>query len=172
EFSSPKIDTLVHWRNIYGVDANYEPVDKNAGIDLTRTAFSRARFQAGKSYAYRVRYRDQNLTWSGWSNATPFSVGTSVGLGEETPGRYELAQNYPNPFNGSTVIAYQIPKPAHVSLKLYNLLGQDVRTLVDAEMAAGIHRVEMESGSLPSGLYIYELASDTFRARKCLNLAK
>ncbi|HPM59955.1 MAG TPA: fibronectin type III domain-containing protein [bacterium] len=172
EFSSPKIDTLVHWRNIYGVDANYEPVDKNAGIDLTRTAFSRARFQTGKSYACRVRYRDHNLKWSGWSNATSFNVEASVGLGDESPGRYELAQNYPNPFNGSTIIAYQIPNPAHVSLKLYNLLGQDVRTLVDTQMAAGMHRVELDSRGLPSGLYIYELACDAFLVRKRLNLAK
>jgi hypothetical protein len=171
-FAKVKVDTLIHWRNVYGVDANYEPVDTQAGLDLTRASFGRSRFGNGKPWYYRVKYRDHNLMWSGWSNSTAFSLETGVKKAESAPAAYELAQNYPNPFNHSTTIAYQIPKTAHVSLKLYNLLGQKVSTLVDSEMSAGRHHVQLDAGELASGLYIYEISSEAFRANRRLNLAK
>ncbi len=172
EFSRVKIDTMIHWRNIYGVDARYEPIDTNVRMDLTRTAFSRLRFSGGRTYYYRVRYRDHNLKWSGWSNATAFAIETGIGRAESVPERYELTQNYPNPFNINTTIAYQIPKTAHVSLRLYNLRGQSVSTLVDTEMNAGRYRIELDAANLASGLYFYVMNSETFFAQKRLNLIK
>lgn len=76
------------------------------------------------------------------------------------PYRFELAQNYPNPFNPATTIAFSLPAKSPVTLKLYNILGQEVATLIDhRSFAPGWHRVEFNGSHLPSGVYIYRLES-------------
>jgi photosystem II stability/assembly factor-like uncharacterized protein len=72
-----------------------------------------------------------------------------------------LAHNYPNPFNPQTTIEYSLPERAGVSLKVYSLLGQLVRTLVDEPRDAGIHRVRFSGEGLPSGIYFYRLIAGT-----------
>jgi hypothetical protein len=73
------------------------------------------------------------------------------------PGRFVLAQNYPNPFNPSTLIQYEIPQQSHVTLVVYNLLGQEVAHLVDEVQAGGTHNVRFNAGNMPSGAYFYQL---------------
>ena len=80
------------------------------------------------------------------------------------PNRFLLHQNIPNPFNMETVIQYSIPRTGHVALKIYDLLGQEVRTLVDRETSAGNHRVTWDGKDkngtvVPSGVYVYRLIS-------------
>jgi hypothetical protein len=75
------------------------------------------------------------------------------------PTEYTLEQNYPNPFNPRTTIEYSLPRETQVSLKIYNLLGQEVRTLVEAHSQAGHYKVNFDASSLPSGMYIYRLTA-------------
>ncbi|MGE5350907.1 MAG: T9SS type A sorting domain-containing protein [Syntrophothermus sp.] len=75
---------------------------------------------------------------------------------------YKLSQNYPNPFNPATTISYSIPKASFVKLKVYDMLGRVVQTLVNKEQSAGSYKVRFEASSLPSGMYIYEIRSDNF----------
>lgn len=75
----------------------------------------------------------------------------------EVPSNYQLLQNYPNPFNGYTNIVYSIPKSGLVTLKIYDLLGREVRTLVDKFQVANTYRVNFETSELPSGVYFYRL---------------
>ncbi len=89
----------------------------------------------------------------------------------EVPTNFSLAQNYPNPFNAGTVISYHLPEAGRVELKLYNLLGEEIRALVDAEKAAGSHMVNWDGldnigKSVPSGIYIYRIMSGAFSAVK------
>jgi hypothetical protein len=80
----------------------------------------------------------------------------------------DLQQNHPNPFNPSTVIAFQIQEPGPVSLKVYDLAGREVATLVDREMSAGNHQFNWEPRGLASGTYFYRLrASGTELIKKC-----
>jgi hypothetical protein len=92
--------------------------------------------------------------------ATGFIGGDGV---EKTPGvpqQFQLKQNYPNPFNPSTVISYSIPKAGYVSLKIFNVLGQEVATLVDGFQTAHNYSVQFDASELASGVYIYSIKFD------------
>ncbi len=80
----------------------------------------------------------------------------------ELPKEYALYQNYPNPFNPSTVIRYDLPKAVRVTLKIYNLLGQEVVALVDEFQAAGRHLTGFDASRVPSGVYFYHLQAGNF----------
>jgi len=73
------------------------------------------------------------------------------------PAALELRQNYPNPFNPSTIISFTLPARAHVSLKIYNILGQEIATLVEGVENAGIHEIYWDAAGAASGVYFYRL---------------
>lgn len=88
------------------------------------------------------------------------------------PQTYSLNQNYPNPFNPNTKISFSIPHSGRIALKVFNLLGQEVRTLTDAQYTAGVHEVDFDASSLSSGVYIYTLTAGDFVASKKMTLIK
>jgi N-acetylmuramoyl-L-alanine amidase len=89
------------------------------------------------------------------------------------PGRYALDQNFPNPFNPSTVIGYHLPADARVTLKVFDLLGREIATLVDGTVQAGSHAVTWNAGSLGSGVYFARLsASDPGGGMRYLKTTK
>jgi hypothetical protein len=88
------------------------------------------------------------------------------------PHKFELAQNYPNPFNPSTTIKYSIPSESHVVLKIYDMLGREVSTLLNEEKAPGIYSVNFIAGNLPSGVYLYKLTAGNYTSVKKLILLK
>ena len=75
------------------------------------------------------------------------------------PDRFELFQNYPNPFNPTTTISYQLPVTAYASLKIFNLLGQEVGTLFEGDRPAGHHQHVWDAGWVSSGMYLYQLTT-------------
>jgi len=87
------------------------------------------------------------------------SVFTSINKEEILPIVFSLSQNYPNPFNPTTTISYTIPKSSHVTLKVYDLLGREIATLVDEYKIAGSYnsKFSISNSVLPSGIYIYRL---------------
>ncbi len=78
----------------------------------------------------------------------------------EVPEEFALHQNYPNPFNPSTTISYQLPISSHVSLKVYDVLGNEVATLVDGTKEAGYYQTNFDASFLASGMYIYRLTAN------------
>lgn len=88
------------------------------------------------------------------------------------PAEFVLNQNYPNPFNPLTTISYSVPKQAHVTLTIYNTLGQEVTRLVDEMQAAGEYQVNFETRNLPGGIYLYVLRSEGVNIAKKLVLIK
>ncbi len=95
----------------------------------------------------------------------------------ELPSDFTLEQNYPNPFNPNTVISYQLPVSGDVTLKVYDVLGNEVATLIDEEKPAGIHEIEFnihsdEGQNLSSGIYFYQLKAGSFTNTKKMIMAK
>jgi len=90
----------------------------------------------------------------------------------EIPSRFILDQNYPNPFNPSTKISYIIPERSNVSLKVFNLLGSEVASLVNEEKSAGVYEVDFNAATLPSGVYFYKLQAGSFVEMKKMILLK
>jgi len=88
------------------------------------------------------------------------------------PACFALEQNYPNPFNPSTVISYQTPTNAFVVLKVYDVLGREIKTLVDERQGAGNHSATFNAMNLPSGVYFYRLEAGPYRDSKKLLLLK
>ena len=92
--------------------------------------------------------------------------------GNEIVANYALAQNYPNPFNPTTTINYQIPKDGFVTLKIYDVLGKEVATLVNENKATGRYNIEFNAGNLASGVYLYQIKVNDFVSTKKLVLLK
>ncbi len=106
-----------------------------------------------------------------------YQVGDLVTSVEQLPGEtipkvYRLEQNYPNPFNPTTTIRFALPKRSHVTLRLYDLLGRGVGTLVDEELEGGEYKVLFDARGLPSGVYIYRLVAEGFVETRKLMLLK
>jgi len=88
------------------------------------------------------------------------------------PSNYSISQNYPNPFNPTTTIEYNIPKAGFVILKIYDILGREVRTLVNGEKAAGNYSITLNASSLASGVYFYRLSAGTYTSIKKMVVLK
>ncbi|MFQ5602677.1 MAG: FlgD immunoglobulin-like domain containing protein [bacterium] len=96
-----------------------------------------------------------------------FHLFTSVENAPETPGQFALLPNYPNPFNPRTTIRYFLPRTAQVELKIFNMVGQPIRTLVEAEQPAGLQSVVWDGKNdrgegVSSGAYFYKIVADDF----------
>jgi hypothetical protein len=88
------------------------------------------------------------------------------------PTVYALEQNYPNPFNPTTTINYQLPEKGHANLRVYDILGNLVTTLLDEELNPGYYSVTWDASGLASGIYFYRLNSGSFVSTKKLILLK
>ena len=110
------------------------------------------------SYNYECENHGPAMSGSFTATATAVDPGTSSRL----PAKYELLQNYPNPFNPSTTIGYSVPGPGSgwVKLTVYNLIGQELATLVNERKPAGSHITTFDASGLPSGVYVYKLNAD------------
>jgi len=121
-----------------------------------------------------------NVVCSYPSQDSPATVNTTVASADEgsiLPSEYALFQNYPNPFNPSTQITFDVPNSEVVMLRVYNLLGQDVQTLINKSMAPGRYTVEwngndMLNNDVASGVYFYELRGESFISRKKMLLIR
>ena len=166
-YSAPVIDKIRDFENIYWDTGapNYDPIDRNKGINLEQYLLSGVGLTTGTTYWWRVRYRDRNLQWSDWSEERSFTIGTQSNVeGSENATIKETAlyDNYPNPFNPTTFIKFDLARAGHASLMIYDVNGRLIRTLVDGELQMGRHSVQWDGKDdagqvVPSGTYFYKL---------------
>ena len=115
------------------------------------------------TYSYRLKQVDFDGTFE-YSNAIEVEV---VGVKEFT-----LGQNYPNPFNPSTTINFSLAVDSKVSLKIFDVLGQEVATLINGQMAAGSQKVSFDASSLNSGVYFYRIDASGVDGQKFSSVKK
>ena len=114
-------------------------------------------------YQYRLKIID---------NDGSFEYSKIINTVVEPPAQFSLNQNYPNPFNPSTKISFQIPERGQTKLKVFDALGNEVATVVDGIVEAGIHELEFNAAGLTSGVYIYTLISGEFSQSQKMLLLK
>jgi chitinase len=154
---------------------------------LTGTVYTLSNLGKFRNVYWRVRASNASGT-SGWSEVWAFRTARSLSqetetagqsslnsvqeAGEGVPSQYALEQNYPNPFNPTTSIAFSIPEDAHVTLKVYNALGEEVATVVSEELPAGHYQTRWTAEGLATGFYVYRLTAGEFVQARKLILAK
>ena len=134
----------------------------------------------GRQAYYKVRaYNNQGPDYSDFTNIANIGVGQFYGGYDKknlyeniSNNEYKLMQNYPNPFNPSTIIDYSIAENSFVSLKVYDILGNEVAELVNEYKSMGEYQIEFNAAELPSGIYLYTLVSGNYISTKKLILLK
>lgn len=116
----------------------------------------------------------ENVNSNAHNYLVAFSAGTEVTSveDEQIPGKFELGQNYPNPFNPSTIISFSLPESGMVTLKVYDIIGNEIAVLINSTMNAGQFNYNFNASHLPSGIYFYELLTSNLRAVKKMILEK
>jgi plastocyanin len=102
-------------------------------------------------------------------NANPIGIKP---IGTSVPSSYNIEQNYPNPFNPSTNIRFDIPKNANVKIVIFDMIGNEVQTLVNGELQAGSYTTDWNASGFPSGIYFYRMQSELYSVTKKMILIK
>ncbi len=144
------------WKNIDFVNGNGTTTEPQS------YSFVDENLSTGK-YQYRLKQTDFDGTFE-YSNTIEVEV--------SIPTRFSLNQNFPNPFNSVTSIQYAIANKQFVTLKVYDILGKEIATLVNENKEAGNYSVDFNAAELPSGVYIYQLSTADFTQIKKMILTK
>ncbi len=129
-------------------------------------------FLAGTEYYWRVQAGNV-IGSSPWSNVSRFDAAvTGIKQVSGMPAEFSLSQNYPNPFNPSTTIAFTLPKSAFTKIVLYDLLGREIRILLDRQMEAGHYEINVDASGLSSGVYIYRIQAGDYSATRKMVVIK
>ena len=170
-------DVILNWQTATEIN--------NQGFEIERNnngEFQKVGFVPGHGTTTEIRnysFTDENLTPGEYSyrlkqmdydGTTEYSDIVEVDVNQ--PIEYNLSQNYPNPFNPSTTISYTIPTDGLVTLKVYDVLGKEVATLVNEMQTAGKLNITFDASDLSSGVYYYQLVSGEFTSTKKLILMK
>lgn len=142
-------------------DTTFKAPDKNEYTYLTEARFG--------GYFFCIR-KGGGLTVGEHPN-DPKPTGVKGSL-NSLPVQYSLYQNYPNPFNPTTTIRYSLPKESYVNLKIFDMLGKEVATLVDKEQGAGNYNIQFDGANLSSGIYIYKIQAGQYNATRKFMLLK
>ncbi|NWF49808.1 MAG: T9SS type A sorting domain-containing protein [Ignavibacteriaceae bacterium] len=160
----------IKWSSIWGT---YE-----GSLTGTMSSFRDSLIAHGYSVDWEERH--EGHSWGLWRATIDkmliyFFPDSATSVDDEEfafPNEFILEQNYPNPFNPYTRINYSIPQNSFISLKVYDVLGNEVANLVDAQQSAGRYEVIFDGSNLASGIYLYTLKAGNFTSTKKLVLMK
>ncbi|MCF8242027.1 MAG: T9SS type A sorting domain-containing protein [Melioribacteraceae bacterium] len=164
------------------ISDNAEMTDASVIDDINSPLFSIDDLEPNKEYFWRVRSKNSEGDYSFYSQTTSFNTADELTAIEEKvedaiPTEYSLDQNYPNPFNPTTQLRFAIPDAGLVSLKIYNMLGQEVTTLISGYKEVGTYNVAWNGtdnfgNKVTSGVYIYRITAGDFVQTKKMILLK
>ena len=149
----------------FSIQTKLDPFATDQTMTISGT-FAPAGNQVSGTWSANVKGTIASGNWG------PVGPLVSVSEGSELPERIALEQNYPNPFNPSTTIRYGLPTRSHVTLTVFNTLGQQVATLVQREEEAGYHEAVFDASGLASGEYLYRLQAGEFVLTRKLVLVR
>jgi hypothetical protein len=149
----------------------FDPSLRGKGTTSSTTTYSfvDATVEAGKTYTYRLRSVDYDGTIHDYAQTVSVEVREPV---QARVYEYALEQNYPNPFNPTTTIRYSLKETGKVSVRVYDVMGREVKVLVDGVQGAGEYSVVMDATGLSSGVYVYQLRVGGLLLTRKMVLAK
>jgi hypothetical protein len=175
--NSDKNDVILTWMTATETNNQGFEIQRKTSGEYERIAFVEGRGTTTEVQNYL--FRDKNLLSGSYTYRLKqtdydgsFAYSDEVEIDIDQPSVFYLGQNYPNPFNPSTNIKYSIPADGNVSLKVYDLLGKEVATLVNEPQQAGTFDVVFDGANLASGVYYYQLITGELTATKKLMLTK
>jgi len=133
---------MLYWTTFNGASCELRSVDVNTGNSTLITAWAA-----------------DLISFGIYGDCPPTGVEQTS---DEVPSEYKLSQNYPNPFNPTTNIEYSIPSESFVELKVYDILGNEVASLVNEQQQAGVYRADFTADNLPSGMYFARITANEF----------
>jgi hypothetical protein len=154
--SSKSQNTTINWEKIGFVAGN------GTSSSAHSYSYTDASISSG-TYAYRLKQIDNSGTYK-YSSEAEVTI--------NVPTCYALEQNYPNPFNPSTVIGYQLPMSGSVTLKVYDVIGREVATLVNEQKDAGYYKATFNAAKFSSGVYFYRMSAGSYTSVKKLLVMK
>ncbi len=162
------------------IDDAYDEIPTFGGIFRGRPKVFFIRLQAPETpgvYVTKWGMRQDALGWFGHELQATIQVDATTGIADgqgaaTSPSAFGLSQNYPNPFNPQTTIRYELPQTSPVTLKVFNLRGQEVATLVQGVEAGGAHEVVFDASNLASGVYVYKIVANGLQLTQKLLLLK
>lgn len=180
-------DTTFYWRSTPTADsydfilsrsADFAPASIVADVkNLTDTSYAVTGMLNYTLYFWKVQAKN-SFGSSGWTDYARFRTVSTTGIDDIklVPTNYSLEQNYPNPFNPTTKIRFSIQEAGLTTIKLYNLLGQEIATLTNEYRNAGTYEIDFDAssvlGGLPSGIYLYRINVNNFSSSKKMILMK
>lgn len=150
-------DGLNGWKKISFINGR-----GNASTPMTYT-FTDSKLKSGK-YKYRIKQVDYSDFGFYYNLKNPVEIGT--------PDKFALLQNYPNPFNPTTKIDFDLPVDENITMKLYDIAGRLIYTLINEKLTAGYYTVEFNAKNFSSGTYFYQLKTSSFTMSKKMILVK
>jgi len=170
-------DVNLNWSTATELNNNGFEVQRQSGADFVTIGFVKGRgtttevqnysFTDSKLSVGKYAYRLKQVDFDG-----SFEYSKVVNVDLTTPTVFSLDQNYPNPFNPSTVISYSVPQNSFVTLKVYDIIGNEVATLVNQTQSAGKYDIRFDASSLSNGVYLYSIKTDNFSSTKKMILMK
>ena len=165
-FSNEEIDPTQYGEGKFYLGYTNVTTDGNCNVDFSVSL----PVIVFPNYYVTATATDENNNTSEFSASVPVIISGIENV--EIPTEYQLLQNFPNPFNPSTIISYQLPARGNVTLKVYDVLGNEVATLVDEYREEGKYEVEFDGRNLASGLFFYKLQAGSFVETKKMVLIK
>ena len=140
---------------------------------ITDTVTTISELEFDKEYLFRVRSSNQYGV-SNWSNVEFRTLEQSINTSVEEfiPTDYSLNQNYPNPFNPTTNISFSLQEGGYVTLKIFDIIGREVQTLIEGNLSSGYHSYTLDGSNLKSGIYFYTLQSSKYTITRQMTLLK
>jgi hypothetical protein len=169
---------LLKWETATEINNRGFEIERSSGNNVfTRIGFVSGNGTSSKKHIYNFTdnnpvegtyyYRLRQVDFDG-----SYDYSKTIEVNIAVPARYELQQNYPNPFNPATTISWQVPVSGWLTLKVYDILGKEVATIVNEYRQAGRYETKFNASNIPSGIYFYRLQSGNFVQTKKMILLK